>query len=60
MPAPKLSELARLERNRYQREYRAAHKEQVKESNRKYWAKRALKRKEAENYGKTETDSANN
>ena len=34
---------AREERARYQREWRANHKEQVKAINAKYWAKRAAR-----------------
>lgn len=47
-----LSEKAREERNRYVRAWRAANKDKVRETNRKYWEKRANKeanaRKEAQ------------
>jgi len=38
-----IDEMARQERNRYFREYRARNPEKVKEANRRYWAKRAAK-----------------
>ena len=36
-----LSEEARIKRNQYMREYRKKNKEQIKETNRKYWEKKA-------------------
>lgn len=42
-----LSEEARQERNRYQREWRRRNKERVKAANARYWAKKAAE-KEAE------------
>lgn len=48
MTEEELNEVARQERNRYIREYRAAHKEKVKEYNARYWARRAAKRKAEE------------
>lgn len=39
----KLKELARQERNRYSREWRARNKDKVREANRRYWEKRAAK-----------------
>ena len=38
-----LNEMARIERNRDQREWNAKHKEQKAAANRKYWEKRASK-----------------
>ena len=38
-----LQEMARLERNRYQREYRAKHPEKTRETNRRYWERRAAR-----------------
>ena len=38
-----MDEMARQERNRYFREYRAKNPEKVREANRRYWAKRAAK-----------------
>ena len=43
MHDPKLKELARQERNRYAREWRARNKERVRETNRRYWEKKAAK-----------------
>ena len=43
-----IEEIARQERNHYNREYRKAHPERVREYNARYWARRAAKRKEAE------------
>ena len=37
------NDAARLERNRYMREYRAKNKEKVKAINKKYWEKRAAR-----------------
>lgn len=39
----KLSEAARRAKNEYARKWAATHKESRKESNRKYWEKRAAK-----------------
>lgn len=36
-------EAARIERNRYYREYRARHPEKTKAANDRYWQKRAAK-----------------
>ena len=50
-----LREQARLERNRYQREYRAKNPERIRAINAKYWANRAKKRAEGKhNVPKTE------
>lgn len=38
-----LTEAARLERNRYVREWRAKNKERVKEINRRYWERKIEK-----------------
>ena len=46
-----LSDEAREARNRYLREYRARNKEKVKEINRRYWEKKALK--EADEHAET-------
>lgn len=43
-----LEELARAEQRKYKSEWRKNNKDKVRESNKKYWAKRALKRLEAE------------
>lgn len=43
MSITKLSEEARKQRAEYYRKYRAEHKEEIRESNRKYWEKRAAK-----------------
>lgn len=40
-------EKARLERNRYYREYRAKNKEKIKKINDRYWSKRAIKAEES-------------
>lgn len=39
-----LEELARKERIEYYRQWRAKNKDKVRESNRRYWEKRAAKR----------------
>jgi len=39
-----LEVLAKAERNRYQREWRAKNQERVRESNKRYWEKRAQRR----------------
>lgn len=41
-----MKEQARLERNRYQREYRAKNPERIRAINAKYWINRAKKREE--------------
>ena len=54
-----LREIARQERNRYFREYRARNPEKVKETNRRYWAKRAAKHsaeKEVSNHAENAHD----
>ena len=38
-----IEELAKAERNKYAREWRAKNKDKVKENNARYWARRALK-----------------
>ena len=43
MTANEVRELARQERNRYSREWRAKNKDRVRETNRKYWERRAAK-----------------
>ncbi len=47
MTQKNLDAIAREERNRYAREWRAKNKDKVRETNRKYWEKRALKLFEA-------------
>lgn len=47
MTDQKLQELAREEQRRYEKEWRAKNPDKVREKNRRYWAKRALKRLEA-------------
>jgi hypothetical protein len=49
-----LEELARAEQRKYKAEWRQKNKDKVRDSNKKYWAKRALKRLEAEK-GKDDT-----
>lgn len=44
-----LEELARAEQRKYKAEWRKNNKDKVRESNKKYWVKRALKRLETEN-----------
>lgn len=44
MTDTKMEELARAERLEYFRNWRAKNKDKVRESNRKYWQKRAEKR----------------
>ena len=41
-----INELARQERNRYAREWRARNKDKVRINNQKYWERRAQKAKE--------------
>lgn len=36
-----MTEKAKMERNRYAREWRARNKDRVKEANRRYWEKKA-------------------
>lgn len=48
MDNKKLEELAREERLKYFKEWRAKNKDKVKASNKKYWEKRALKNREKE------------
>ena len=43
MNEKEIAELARIERNQYHREWRAKNPDKVKERNRKYWERRALK-----------------
>lgn len=38
-----IQEMAREERNRYAREWRAKNKDRVRETNQRYWLKRAMK-----------------
>ena len=49
-----LEELARAEQRKYKAEWRSKNKDKVRATNKKYWAKRALKRLEAEK-GKEDT-----
>lgn len=55
MTANELAELARQERNKYHREWRAKNPDKVRERNRRYWERRAEKAaaetKEADNNG---------
>lgn len=44
-----IEKLAREERNKYYREYRAANKEKIAKINKRYWANKALKRKKGSN-----------
>lgn len=48
MTDKELKDLARKERNRYHREWRAKNKDRVKAINTRYWAKKALERAEKE------------
>lgn len=50
----RLEELARAEQRKYKSEWRRKNKDKVRASNKRYWAKRALNRLEAEK-GKEET-----
>ncbi len=43
MNEPEMRELARQERNRYLREWRAKNKDKVRETNQKYWERRAAR-----------------
>ena len=43
-----IEERAREERRAYYRQWRAKHRDKVRESNRKYWERRALKKAERE------------
>ena len=45
MSEQELKEVARQERNRYMREYRAKNKERVQEANQRYWARKAERRR---------------
>lgn len=47
MTEKELAELARQERNKYHREWRAKNPDKVKARNRKYWEHRALQAAEA-------------
>lgn len=49
MSDQELKEAARLERNRYYREYRARNRDRVKEINARYWEKKAKEAAEKEN-----------
>ena len=44
MPKKTIEDLAREERLEYYRNWRAKNKEKVKESNRKYWERKALEK----------------
>ncbi len=55
MTEKELIKIARDEKNRYQREWRAAHKEQVRAANAKYWAKRAARLAQEKEANKNET-----
>lgn len=46
-----LEQAAILARREYQRKWRAANKDKVRESNRRYWEKRAQREMEAQNEG---------
>lgn len=48
MSEKEMQELARKERNRYHREWRAKNKDRVKAIDDRYWAKKAAAREEAE------------
>lgn len=48
MPNNNIEELARAERLEYFRKWRAANKDKVRESNRKYWQRKAEKRLQEE------------
>ena len=48
MTEKEMQELARKERNRYHREWRARNKGKVKEINDRYWAKKALENTDKE------------
>lgn len=41
MTEAEIKEKARLERNRYQREYREKNKEKIRSINERYWARKA-------------------
>ena len=43
MSEKELAELARIERNRYHKEWRAKNPDKVRERNKKYWERRAAK-----------------
>ena len=48
-----ISEAARKELNDYMKNWRAANKDKIRESNQRYWERKALQRlKEQENNGK--------
>ena len=49
MTDTQISEMARAERLEYFRKWRADNKDKVKESNRKYWERKATKRLQEEN-----------
>ena len=48
MSEKEIQELVREERSRYAREWRARNKDKVAANNRRYWEKKALARKAAE------------
>lgn len=48
MAATTLQERAAEERRKYYRQWRAANKDKVRESNRRYWERRAAKKAQAE------------
>jgi len=49
----KISDAARIEVNAYMKRWRAANKDKIRESNQRYWERKALQRlKEQENNGK--------
>lgn len=43
MTEKELAELARIERNKYHKEWRAKNPEKVRERNKRYWERRAAK-----------------
>ena len=49
-----MSEAARKEQNEYQRKWRAANPDKVRERNRRYWEKRAARRAEEREREQTE------
>lgn len=52
----KMSEEALAARREYEREWRARNRDKVKAKNRRYWEKRAQKKKEAEASEQTKAD----
>lgn len=50
------AEMIREEYNRYHREWRAKNKERVKEYNKRYWQRRAAKKREEAQHEQTAAD----